>query len=60
MDGLDDLLIVLEYIQGHIIGYHMHTAPDGVKDALERLRLRRDNHQPFDLQIPVNLERNNG
>ena len=46
MNGLDDLLIVLEHLMTG-----EPTMPDGVAEALERLRKRRDRHEPFDLQI---------
>ena len=46
MNGLDDLLILLEHLMTG-----EPTMPDGVAEALERLRKRRDRHEPFDLQI---------
>jgi hypothetical protein len=47
MNGLDDLLIVLDYLTDTM------TLPPGVQEAYDRLRKRQDDHEPFDLQRPV-------
>jgi hypothetical protein len=50
MNGLDDLLIVLEFLTDNVV------LPEGVGAALARLKRRQSLHEPFDLQVQAPLD----
>ena len=48
MNGLDDLMIVLDFIFDD-----MKPLPQSLKDAIGRLKKRQADHAQFDTQFPV-------
>jgi hypothetical protein len=50
MSGLDDLILVLDFIIGGTIGKSM--LPPAIMEAYQRLLARQANHQTFDEPVP--------